>query len=180
MRINLRLPVVCLSVALQCLPALAEDNTAGVIRPAGQRWPFKDGDRLYWFGASHTSIGIYCSTVEFYVRTRLPELKIVSAHTSKPTGLDSGSVKKVLAERNPTIVFPEGGFYDTADPKKFAQGAAAVAAVCSNANAKCIFLPTMWLGNTLKKAPVEFQEKDVNIEEVTRSLSKRRRSLAGK
>lgn len=164
----MRSKILFFSLLLALAPLLPAED--GVVRPAGQKWPFKDGDRLYWFGASHTSIGIYCSTVEFYARTRFPELKLVSAHTSKPTGLNAGSLKGVIEERKPTIVFPEGGFYDTHDPVKFVQGAAAVASVCSNAGARCIFLPTMWIGNTLKKAPPEFSEKDINIEEVTKKL----------
>lgn len=150
--------------------APASPAPEGELRKPGARWPFKDGDRLYWFGASHTNIGIYCSTVEFYLRTRLPEMKVVSAHTSSPTGLRAGAVAKVLDERRATIVFPEGGFYDTHDPAKFVGGAEAVNQVCKDKNARCIFLPTMWLAGATRVLPPEYKEKDADLEALNKKF----------
>lgn len=173
-----RLALVSLAGMLS-LNAMADDTPEGVVRSAGKRWPFKDGDRLYWFGASHTSIGVYCSAVEFYIKTRFPDIKLVSAHTSKPTGLNPWGLKKPLEERKPTIVFPEGGFYDTGDPQKFVGLAAAVNAACTNAGAKCIFMPTVWLAETTNKLNPAFLEKDANFKEVEKRLREEKKLTAG-
>lgn len=152
-------------------PATAADDAgSGVIRKAGARWIFADGDRLYWFGSSHTSIGLYASCVEFYIHTRFPEMKLVSLHGSRPPSLTAAAVKGVIAERKPTVMLPEGGFYDSSNPDEFVRCAASVAEACTNAGVKCIFIPTTWLANSTGRLNTAFLEAGADFKEVEKRL----------
>src|SRR5882762_4855346 len=96
--------VVLLFVVLG--PARAGDKGA---------FPFREDDRVAWIGSSSTNIGVWPKTMEFLLRTRHPELKLIFKKYSTgggtfATGL--ANLDKWLGDGKPTLAFFNYGSND--------------------------------------------------------------------
>ena len=92
-------------------PARPSDATDAPAAP----FPFKDGDRVAWFGKSSTHIGVWPQTMEFLLRTRDPDVHLTFQKFSTGGGTFATGVEKLdgwLADFKPTLVFLNYGAND--------------------------------------------------------------------
>jgi hypothetical protein len=104
--------ILILAAALQLCVSDAQEPA---LEPVA--FPFKPGDRVAWIGSSSTAIGQYCQCEEFLLRTRHPELKLVSRRFSN-VYMDTfakcaDTLPGWLGEFKPTVVFFQYGGNDS-------------------------------------------------------------------
>jgi len=103
---------------LICVSFLSNEILAAESQPApALEFPFHPGDRIAWVGSSSTAIGQYCQCMEFLLRTRHPELKVVCRRFSNvymdTFAKASATLPGWLREFKPTIVFFQYGGNDS-------------------------------------------------------------------
>lgn len=125
---------------------------------AGPRWFFRDGDRLYWNGSSHSQDeGWQCSLVEFYLRTRFPQWKISSGRGG-PTEASATAFAPLLEKLQPTAVFCEFGFYGGDDQVEgVVKAAEKLAALCQGKKVRLVMLPSAFRAAHIDRLPAEYQ-----------------------
>lgn len=126
-------------------------------RPAGPRWLFRDGDRLYWNGSSHSQDeGWQCSVIEFYLRTRFPEWK-VSSGRGGPTEVSATGIADVITRLKPTAVFCEFGYYGGDDQVEgIVKSADKLLEVCRDKKVTLVMLPSAFRAAHINRLPAEY------------------------
>src|SRR5207248_1150592 len=94
------LRIAALSLFLILASLAASESSPG-------EFPFKPNDRIAWIGSSSTRIGTWCRTMEFLLRTRHPELKLVFFRGTTGGGTFASGLKYLpswLDQAKPTYV----------------------------------------------------------------------------
>ena len=143
---------------LAAAPASEIRAPAPEARAAGPRWFFRDGDRLYWNGSSHSQDeGWQCSLIEFYLRTRFPQWKVTSGRGG-PTDVSAAATVPIIERLKPTVVFCEFGFYggdDQADG--ILRNADKLLALCREKKVTLVMLPSAFRAAHIDRLPAEYQ-----------------------
>jgi len=127
-------------------------------QPAGPRWFFRDGDRLYWNGSSHSQDeGWQCSLIEFYLRTRFPQWKITSGRGG-PTEASATAYGPIIEKLQPTAIFCEFGFYGGDDQVDgVVKAAEKLAVLCQEKNVRLVMMPSAFRAAHIDRLPAEYQ-----------------------
>jgi lysophospholipase L1-like esterase len=125
---------------------------------SGPKWFFRDGDRLYWNGSSHSQDeGWQCSVVEFYLRTRFPQWKISSGRGG-PTDVSAAAYAPIIEKLRPTVVFCEFGYYGGDDQVDgVVKAAEKLAALCAEKKVRLVMLPSAFRAAHIQRLPAEYQ-----------------------
>jgi lysophospholipase L1-like esterase len=162
---------------LGTLQALDQRDSTPDVRPAGPRWPFRDGDRLYWNGSSHSQDeGWQCSVVEFYLRTRFPEWKI-TAGRGGPTEVSATATADIITRLKPTVVFCEFGLYGGDDQVEgIVRSADQMLGVCRDKKVTLVMLPSAFRAAHINRLPPEY--KGLNKEQIAQLNEQKRKDGA--
>ncbi|OAI46674.1 hypothetical protein AYO44_10885 [Planctomycetaceae bacterium SCGC AG-212-F19] len=151
-----------------------QKGPAPAVRPAGPRWIFRDGDRLYWNGSSHSQDeGWQCSVIEFYLRTRFPEWKVTSGRGG-PTEVSATATAQIIDRLKPTIVFCEFGLYGGDDQVEgIVKSADKLLEVCREKKVTLVMLPSAFRAAHINRLPPEY--KGLNKEQMAELNAKKQK-----
>src|SRR5262249_11807929 len=126
--------------------------------PVGPQWFFKDGDRLYWNGSSHSQDeGWQCSVVEFYLRTRFPGWKVTSGRGG-PTEVSAVGYAQIIDRLKPTAIFCEFGLYGGDDQVDgIVRAADKLAVLCQEKGVRLVMMPSAFRAAHIQRLPAEYQ-----------------------